>query len=132
MRDLKSICNIAHERGALVYADVIQAVGAIPVDFKASGVDFCCGGTYKYLIGEFGVAFLYVRADRLPLLKRVQVGWRQIKSFSTPSWSGLATALGSINYIVSIGIDNIARHRAPMLARLEERDIDRLLRILCA
>jgi selenocysteine lyase/cysteine desulfurase len=148
-RDLKRVCEIAHAKGALVYADVIQAAGAIPIDVKASGVDFCCAGTYKYLMGEFGVAFLYVRADRLPRLKRVQVGWRQIKSLtkhflpfdppgpaggdwemgtdtasvfevSTPDWSGLATALGSINYIQSIGVEAIARHRAPLLARLRE------------
>jgi selenocysteine lyase/cysteine desulfurase len=123
-RDLKRVCEIAHAKGALVYADVIQAAGAIPIDVKASGV-------------------------RLPRLKRVQVGWRQIKSLtkhflpfdppgpaggdwemgtdtasvfevSTPDWSGLATALGSINYIQSIGVEAIARHRAPLLARLRE------------
>jgi len=148
-RDLKRVCEIAHAKGALVYADVIQAAGAIPIDVKASGVDFCCAGTYKYLMGEFGVAFLYVRADRLSRLKRVQVGWRQIKSLtkhflpfdppgpaggdwelgtdtasrfevSTPSWSALATTLGSINYIQSIGVEAIARHRAPLLSRLRE------------
>jgi selenocysteine lyase/cysteine desulfurase len=148
-RDLKSVCEIAHAKGALVYADVIQAAGAIPIDVKASGVDFCCAGTYKYLMGEFGTAFLYVRADRLPLLDRVQVGWRQIRSLtrhflpfdppgpvgsdwelgtdtasrfevSTPSWSALATVLGSINYIQSIGVETIARHRAPLLSRLQE------------
>jgi len=43
----------------------------MPLDVKASGVDFCCAGTYKWLMGEFGMAFLYVRSDRLPQLKRV-------------------------------------------------------------
>jgi selenocysteine lyase/cysteine desulfurase len=148
-RNLKAVCDIAHAKGALVYADVIQAAGAIPLDVKATGVDFCCAGTYKYLMGEFGVAFLYVRADRLSLLQRVQVGWRQIKSLtkhflpfdppgpvggdwelgtdtasrfevSTPSWSGLATVLASINYIQSIGVESIARYRAPFLSRLQE------------
>jgi kynureninase len=80
--DLRTVCEIAHRRGALVYADIIQAVGAIPVDVKASGVDFCCAGTYKWLMGEFGMAFLYVRADRLPELKRVQIGWRGIKAYT--------------------------------------------------
>ncbi|WP_420822549.1 aminotransferase class V-fold PLP-dependent enzyme [Sphingopyxis lindanitolerans] len=32
--DLKRVCEIAHAKGALVYADVIQSVGAIPLDVK--------------------------------------------------------------------------------------------------
>ena len=149
LHDLKTVCDIAHRKGALVYADIIQAVGAIPFDVKASGVDFCCAGTYKWLMGEFGMAFLYVRADRLPQLKRSQVGWRQIKAHtnhflpfdppgpvigewqlgtdtasvfevSTPNWSALATLVGSLNYIHAIGVDAIARHREPLLRRLQE------------
>jgi selenocysteine lyase/cysteine desulfurase len=147
--DLKMICDIAHRKGALVYADIIQAVGAIPVDVKASGVDFCCAGTYKWLMGEFGMAFLYVRPDRLPMLKRVQLGWRGIQKLtkhflpfdppgpligdwelgsdtaslfevSTPNWSALATIVDSLNYINDIGIDAIRRHRDPLLRRLQE------------
>ena len=149
LHDLKTVCDIAHRKGALVYADIIQAVGAIPFDVKVSGVDFCCAGTYKWLMGEFGMAFLYVRADRLPQLKRSQVGWRQIKAHtnhflpfdppgpvigewqlgtdtasvfevSTPNWSALATLVGSLNYIHAIGVDAIARHREPLLRRLQE------------
>jgi selenocysteine lyase/cysteine desulfurase len=147
--DLKTVCDIAHRKGALVYADIIQAVGAIPVDVKATGVDFCCAGTYKWLMGEFGMAFLYVRPDRLAQLKRVQLGWRGIKKLtkhflpfdppgplggdwelgadtasvfevSTANWSAMATLVGSLNYINDIGIDAIHRHRDPLLRRLQE------------
>lgn len=148
MHDLKTVCGIAHRKGALVYADIIQAAGAVPIDVRASGVDFCCTGTYKWLMGEFGVAFLYVRADRLAALKRVQIGWRGIDRFvrhalpydppgpvggqwtlgtgtasifevSTPNWAGLATAAGALDYIDDIGIEAIVRHRAPMIDRLQ-------------
>src|SRR3984957_468181 len=51
--DLKSLCDMAHSKGALVYADIIQAAGAVPLDVKATGVDFCCAGTYKWLMGDF-------------------------------------------------------------------------------
>jgi selenocysteine lyase/cysteine desulfurase len=147
--DLKTVCDIAHKKGALVYADIIQGVGAIPFDVKACGVDFCCAGTYKWLMGDFGVAFLYVRPDRLAQLERVQVGWRPIKAYtshflpfdppgplagewelgtdtasvfevSTANWSGLATVVGSLKYINDIGVAQIARHREPMLRRLQE------------
>ena len=145
--DLKSLCDMAHSKGALVYADIIQAAGAVPLDVKATGVDFCCAGTYKWLMGDFGIAFLYVRPDRLKALQRVQVGWRQYEDYtshiypfdppgrtgvdytlgsttaarfevSTPSWEALAVAEQSLAYLHRVGVDNIARHRTPMLERL--------------
>jgi selenocysteine lyase/cysteine desulfurase len=149
MHDLKTVCDIAHRKGALVYADIIQSVGAIPFDVRQTGIDFCCAGLYKWLMGDFGAAFLYVRPDRLSQLKRVQVGWRQIKDYqphfaplsspdpvagdyelgtqtarvfevSTPSWSALAAAVGALGYINDIGVERITAHREPLLRRLRE------------
>jgi selenocysteine lyase/cysteine desulfurase len=98
-------------------------------------------------MADFGIAFLYVRPDRLKELQRVQVGWRQYEDYtshiypfdppgsagvdytlgsttaarfevSTPSWEGLAVAEQSLAYLHRIGVDNIARHRTPLLERL--------------
>lgn len=147
--DLKALCEVAHAKGALVHADIIQAAGAMPIDVKESGVDFCCAGTYKWLMGDFGTAFLYVRPDRLPHLKRSQVGWRQFKKVvrhilpfetpgpvagewelgadtastfevSTPDWCALAAAVGSLTYLSEIGVDRVMQHRQPMVRRLQE------------
>ena len=80
--DLPALCKIAHAKGALVYADIIQAVGAVPVDVKASGVDFCAAGTHKWLMGDKGVAFLYARAGLVQegRIARRQFGRKQIAS----------------------------------------------------
>jgi selenocysteine lyase/cysteine desulfurase len=147
--DLKALCDVAHRKGAFVYADIIQSVGAIPFDVKESGVDFCCCGTYKWLMGDFGTAFLYVRPDRLKDLKRTAVGWRQVTNevshvypfdppgpaigdwtmktgtaatfeVSTPSWCALQMAIASLDYVERLGVANIARHRQPLTARLQE------------
>jgi selenocysteine lyase/cysteine desulfurase len=146
---LKALCDVAHKKGAYVYADIIQSVGAIPFDVKESGVDFCCCGTYKWLMGDFGIAFLYVRPDRLKELKRTSVGWRQVTNeqshaypfdppgpavgdwtmrtgtaatfeVSTPSWSSLAMVITSLDYVEELGVANIARHRQPLIARMQE------------
>jgi selenocysteine lyase/cysteine desulfurase len=146
--DLKSLCDMAHAKGALVYADIIQAAGAVPLDVKATGIDFCCAGAYKWLMADFGIAFLYVRPSRLKELRRVQVGWRQYEDYtshiypfdppgttgvdyklgsttaarfevSTPGWEALAVAEQSLAYLHRLGVDNIARHRAPMLEHLQ-------------
>jgi selenocysteine lyase/cysteine desulfurase len=79
--DLKAVCDIAHAAGALVYADIIHAAGCVPVDVKASGVDFAACATYKWLMGEFGLGFLFVRKDVLPRLKRTNYGYYGMSKF---------------------------------------------------
>lgn len=147
--DLAELCAVAHARGALVYADIIQAAGAMPIDVTASGVDFAGCGTYKWLMGDFGAAFLYVRPDRLDRLSRVEVGWRQVTrqeshvlpfetagpalgeydlaggaaglfEVSTPAWGALAVAQASLDYILDLGVDAIARRRRPLIDHLQD------------
>lgn len=81
--DLQRICQIAHAKGAPVYADIIHAVGSVPVDVRESGVDFAACASYKWLMGDMGLGFLYVRADRLPTLKRPWYGYHQIQKFDS-------------------------------------------------
>src|SRR5262249_24329165 len=66
--DLKAVCDLAHAHGAYVYADVIQGVGAVPLDVAATGRGFAAAGTYKWLVGDFGLGFMYVKEE---LLERV-------------------------------------------------------------
>lgn len=148
--DLKMICDLAHAKGVLVYADIIQAAGAVPIDVRASGVDFCACATYKWLMGDFGIGFLYVRADRLPLLKRNFYGYRQIEHFeshllptdtpgNTPIEStskqgmsghfevgtfaseGIAALRYSLAYLNQLGIPAIQQYRQPMIKRLQDK-----------
>jgi selenocysteine lyase/cysteine desulfurase len=148
--DLAELCALAHSHGVLVYADIIQAAGALPIDVRESQVDFAASGTYKWLMGDFGTAFLYVRPEVLGQIKRVEVGWRQVKDqeshvlpfeapgpaigpytlatgaagifeVSTPAWGALATVAGSLAYIEQIGVATLVRHRQPLLDRLQSR-----------
>src|SRR5262249_32650851 len=62
VHDVKRISELAHAHGAYVYADVIQAAGAIPIDVGAMGIDFLSCSAYKWLMGgRFG--YLYVKED---------------------------------------------------------------------
>jgi selenocysteine lyase/cysteine desulfurase len=79
--DVKQVCDLAHAHGALVYVDAVQAAGAIPIDVRASGVDAMGSATYKWLMGDMGIGFLYVRQDAIPRLKRTQFGYRQLAEF---------------------------------------------------
>lgn len=81
--DLKAVCDIAHAAGAHVYADIVHAAGCVPIDVKASGVDFAATSSYKWLMGDFGLGFLYVRKDLLPSLKRTNYGYYGIDRFES-------------------------------------------------
>jgi len=79
--DLKRVCEIAHAKGALVYADIIHAAGTVPIDVRASNVDFAACASYKWLMGDFGLGFLYVRADLHDRLRRTRYGYYQLGGF---------------------------------------------------
>ncbi len=147
--DLKAICDLAHAHGSYVYADIIQAVGAIPVDVRASNVDFCACASYKWLMGDMGLGFLYVRQDLLGrVVKRTQYGYRQLSQFqyhifpldepgdSIVEWrqgesaahffevgtyanATLACLAYSLNYILELGVERIQAHTQSLLQRVK-------------
>lgn len=139
MHDAKSVSEIAHARGAYVFADIIQAVGAVPVDVKALGIDFASAGTYKWLMGERGIAFLYVRSDlQGTVLPTTRYGHRQVANFNRAelTWEplpgaakyetgGIAVLLAAcvsegIDYVNALGLDKIGKHARQLTDRLQK------------
>uniref|UniRef100_B0T927 Aminotransferase class V n=1 Tax=Caulobacter sp. (strain K31) TaxID=366602 RepID=B0T927_CAUSK len=146
--DLKTVCEIAHRKGALVYADLVQAAGAVPIDVKASGVDFAACSSFKWLMGDFGCGFLYVRRDRLEGLRHTQFGYHQMANAAyhafpldapgpamfeyapetgtakgrfevgSISWAAEAAVSVSLKAMIAVGVDQIQARRQPMIDRL--------------
>jgi len=61
IEDMAALSQMAHRKGALVYADIVQAAGVLPIDVEAMGIDVAACSTYKWLYGVFGAGFVYVR-----------------------------------------------------------------------
>jgi selenocysteine lyase/cysteine desulfurase len=147
--DLERVCELAHAHGAYVYADIVQAAGNTPIDVRASGVDFCACSTFKWLMGDFGLGFLYIREGLLDaVIRRSEYGYQQADTSlhylpsdppaSAPvTWTmhedarahfqvgtygqGATNALGeSLAYLQHLGVDKIHAHRQPLLRRLHE------------
>ena len=147
--DLKAVCDLAHSRGALVYADIIHAAGCIPVDLHGSGVDFAACASYKWLMGDFGLGFLYVRKGAMETLTRTNWGYYGISSFTSHvypldppgdtivdyefadnagGWFAIGTHAhtiiahlnASLDYILEVGVDTIQAHALPLSRRLAE------------
>jgi selenocysteine lyase/cysteine desulfurase len=64
--DLARIGERAREAGAALVVDAIQSLGAHPLDVREVRPDFLVASAYKWLLGPYGIGFLY--ADE---------GWRE-------------------------------------------------------
>ena len=148
--DLKAVCDLAHAHGAYVYADIVQAAGNTPIDVRESDVDFCACSTFKWLMGDFGFGFLFVKESLLdkmtacpqygyfeartldshflpgdapgdaPYTWQLRTGAGGCFEVSTPAL-GVMFALGeSLPYIHALGVENIQAYRQPMIKKLQE------------
>ena len=65
----------ARRVGAISIIDGYQAVGALPVDVRALGIDVYIGGCLKWLCGGPGAAFLWADPDVRRRLEPRLTGW---------------------------------------------------------
>ena len=89
------IARIAHESGALMHTDAVQAVGHIPVDVSALGVDLLSMSAHKFG-GPKGVGALYIRAGtRIARLLHGGAQERELRAGTenTPAIVGMGEAL---------------------------------------
>ena len=142
---VKEIVRIAHEHGVPVMVDGAQSTPHFAVDVQDIDCDFFAFSGHK-IYGPTGIGVLYGKEKWLDEMPPYQGGGEMIESVSfektvfehlpfkfeagTPDYvatHGLATA---IDYISSIGIDNISRHEQELtrycMERMQEIDGIRL------
>ena len=76
VQPLAAIVRFAHAHGALVHTDAVQALGKLPVDVHALGVDLASFSAHK-LYGPKGVGALFVRRGVDKRLRPVVTGGEQ-------------------------------------------------------
>src|SRR4051794_12202453 len=113
--DLAALAEVAHDVGVPLHTDAVQAVGQVPVDFAASGVDALTMTGHK-LGGPMGAGALLLRrdADCTPLLH----GGGQERDVR----SGTLDVAAIVGLQVAATAAVAARpERAPVLAALRDR-----------
>ena len=133
---VKDIVRIAHEHGVPVLVDGAQSTPHFKVDVQDLDCDFFAFSGHK-IYGPTGVGVLYGKEEWLDRLPPYQGGGEMIESVSfertvferlpfkfeagTPDYvatHGLATAL---NYVSTLGMDNIAAHERELTAYCMEQ-----------
>jgi kynureninase len=76
IQPVERIVARAHEVGAFVCLDAYQSAGAVPLDVTELDVEFCVGGSVKWLCGGPGAGWLYVRPDVAERLEPAFAGWQ--------------------------------------------------------
>ncbi len=75
LQDAQRITERAHEVGAMVVLDTYQSAGTVPFSVKDLDVDFCTGGSVKWLCGGPGAGYLYVAPRLQHTLEPKITGW---------------------------------------------------------
>lgn len=127
--DLEILSELSHKKGAILVVDATQSAGAIPIDVKKSRIDVLVAGSYKWLCGPFGSAFMYIRHNLAKRLNPGLVGFRSHKNmwnldasrlryndntskfeFSTLAFGCILGLAKSLHYLNGIGIEKIYRY----------------------
>lgn len=133
--DLPSLAELAHDHGAYLYADAVQAFGTFPTNLHDEGVDFACGNGYKWLFADFGCAPLYVKKEHLEWLKPDRYGHGSVAEnlpglhfrlketaakfeYATPAYPSVAAMDAALGYLQTVGLARIEKHTFALAAAL--------------
>ena len=136
IQPVERIVERARAAGAYVCLDAYQSAGTVPLDVTVLGVEFCVGGSVKWLCGGPGAGWLYVRPDVAERLEPAFAGWQAHQepfSFEpemryadgaarfltgTPNVPALYAASAGYEILAEIGVDRIRANSMRQTAML--------------
>ena len=129
---VSEFAKICHDYGALLLVDGSQSVPHIPVDIGKSGCDFFCFSGHK-MLGPTGTGVLFMKE---PCLEPLVVGGGSVERVTAAGYTltggyeryesgtpNIAGAIGldrAIEYLNSLGMENIQRHEQAITRRIIE------------
>jgi selenocysteine lyase/cysteine desulfurase len=129
--DVDKVSAALRQRGAFFLIDATQAVGVLAMDVKRLDPDFVMFPTYKWVLGPYGRAFLYVAKRHqggIPL-EQISAGRRNVRAENARYFTDLDYApdarrfdMGERDYFISmemasIGLEMLAEWGAAAVAQ---------------
>ena len=127
---IEDVIKVAHGNNIQIMIDGAQAVQHLSVDLMKLNADFYCFSGHK-VYAPTGIGVLYGKKELLEKMPPYQGGGDMIKSVTfektvyndipnrfeagTPNIAGAIGLGAAIDYLVSIGIENIAKHEKELL-----------------
>lgn len=128
---IREMIGRAHARGVPVLIDGAQSVPHMPIDVRDLDCDFFAFSGHK-LFGPTGVGVLYGKAELLEQMPPYQGGGDMIRSVTfekttyndlpykfeagTPNIAGVIGLGAAVDFLVSVGMERIARYESELLA----------------
>jgi selenocysteine lyase/cysteine desulfurase len=140
--DAGRLCAECRRRGVLVLLDASQSCGAVPLSVQALGADFIVGVGYKYLLGPWGLGFLWASAEHWAAMRPAPWNWlsQDVRMFSELDYSrpaasveakrwdaaqmagpyniNLAAFAASLDQVVAWGAEQVLAHGHQLIERL--------------
>jgi selenocysteine lyase/cysteine desulfurase len=140
--DVAKIAAALRRQGAVFLIDATHGVGVLKMDVKSLDPDFVLFPTYKWLLGPYGRAFIYIarrHQNGIPL-EQTSYGRRDVRSESAPYFADLSYVadarrfdMGERDHFISMemaaigmemmaewGADAVAERLAMLTGRIED------------
>lgn len=127
---IKEMAKLAHDAGAKISVDAAQSIAHMKVDVQDLDCDFLFFSAHK-MYGPDGIGFLYGKEELLNAMPPFQGGGAMISEVTfekttynilpnkfeagTPPISGIIAFKKAIEYVQSIGLDEIAKREHDLL-----------------
>lgn len=130
VQPIEAIAPIVRDAGALLLVDAAQSAGVVPIDLRATPIDFLAFPGHKALYGPTGTGALYVGPRANPR------AWREggtggdsssetqpallpyFYEGGTPNVLGVAGLAAGVAWVAERGPENLRRHEVGLLQRV--------------
>ena len=129
----RMLARLAHRNNLLFIMDCAQIAGSLPINMMRDEIDILCCAGHKGLMGPTGTGMMMLR-DGLELDTIIEGGTgsnsadkNQPKNLpdrfesGTPNVQGIIALSKALDYIKSVGIDNIYYHEISLMRYLQKR-----------
>lgn len=135
-----------HAQGTLVLLDASQCCGAIPLDAQQLGADFLVSAGYKWLLSPYGTGFFWIKSEHISKMRPGPFYWQAVEGVShnhfgslifprpeagagakrwdsaeTANYFNLAGMKASLEYVLKVGAETVAKHNHKLIELLYAR-----------